>query len=261
MGISTDTIKKVANVIYNELGIVVDSNNERILGSKISTFLLRKRITEQELLSKLTDRNFFKELISIITVNETYFFREKEHIDLLVKLIKKNRSVRARILSLPCSTGEEPLSILMACLEAGVKIDNIDIIGVDVDENAIAIAKDGVYSYRSVSKVPESLKAKYFVSINGAYKVREDLIRKVSYRVGNIFDKSFLRSLGMFDFIFCRNLLIYFDRVKREEALKNISLIHKTGGYLFISKTETLLGLNVPYKREFIDGIIVYKRL
>ena len=261
MSVSTETVKRVAEAIYHELGIVVDSSNMRILASKLNTFMLRKRLSEQELIAKLRDHRFFEELVSVITVNETYFFREREHIDFVVRLLKKLAMPRVRILSIPCSTGEEPLSILMALMESGVNTSGIDIVGVDVDKKAIEMARFGIYSGRTVSKVPKTMLDKYFEPVDGAYRIKDELKRKIVYKVGNIFDVGFLRSLGVFDYIFCRNLLIYFDRRKREEALNNLAQIHKMGGYLFISKTETLIGLSVPYMRKFVDGIIVYARV
>ncbi len=261
MAVSTETLRTVSDMIYHRLGIVADKSNMRLLASKVDLFLLRNNLTEQDLLRRLKDQRFFEDFISVITVNETYFFREKEHISLLPKLIKRERLLKARILSIPCSTGEEPLSIVMELLESMGSTFRFDVVGVDVDKRAIDIARKGIYSRRSVMRVPPALLRKYFEEYNGAYKVKTELKLKVKYYVGNVFDVSFLKSLGIFDFIFCRNLLIYFDTKKRTEALNNLAQIHKSGGYLFISKTETLLGLVVPYKREVMDGVIVYKRV
>ncbi len=260
MRVSQETLKTIANLIYDRLGIVVDASGKRLLSSKVELFLLRNGLTESELLSKLKDRSFFEEFVSVITVNETYFFREKEHIELLVKLVK-SKAGRVRILSLPCSTGEEPLSIVMALLEALGSSSRFEVVGVDVDKKAIEMAQKGIYSRRSVARVPANLLNKYFEPCNGAYKIKESVKALVRYRVGNVFDLAFLKSLGVFDFVFCRNLLIYFDAKKRAEALNNIAQIHRVGGYLFISKTETLIGLTVPYKREVMDGVIVYQRV
>ena len=261
MPVSESTLRKVADLIYHELGIVVDRSSSRLLSSKVEMFLLRNRLSEEELLRRLKDRKFFEEFVSVITVNETYFFREKEHLDVLVKLVSKRGPGKVRILSLPCSTGEEPLSIAITLLEHFGSLTRFDIIGVDVDKRAIEMAQSGIYSRRSVSRVPGNLLNRYFAPVNGAFKIKDNIKYAVRYHVGNVFDMDFLRKLGMFDFVFCRNLLIYFDTKKRAEALNNIARIHKQGGYLFISKTETLIGLVVPYQREIVDRVIVYKRV
>ena len=260
VSISQETLNKIAELIYRELGIVVDRNNQRILASKIKLFLMRNKLTEEDLISKVErDRRLFEDLISSITVNETYFFREREHFDALVELIKRKNLSSTKILSIPCSTGEEPFSIAMTLDDAFGSSLRFDIVGVDVDRKAIEMAQAGIYMERSVSKVPAKFLTRYFDKEGEFYKIKRTIALKVRFLVGNIFDVAFLKRLGMFDFIFCRNLLIYFDSKKREEALNNLAKIHKSGGYLFIGKSETIIGLRVPYVRETVGKTVVYR--
>ncbi len=258
--VDSRTLNRIADLIYRELGIVVDRSNVGILASKVKLFMMRTKVSEEELLRRIeSDRAFFEELVSVITVNETYFFREKEHFEALVELIKRKGAKSVKILSIPCSTGEEPLSIAIFLDDAFGASLRFDIVGVDVDKKAIEMAKTGIYSRRSVSRVPVKFLSKYFDEVEGFYKIKPHVLSKVRYFVGNIFDRGFLSRLGVFDFIFCRNLLIYFDAKKRQEALLNLATIHRAGGYLFIGKSETLIGLKVPYVREMVGKAVVYR--
>ena len=161
-----------------------------------------------------------QELINIMTVNETYFFREEYQFkcmvdDVLEELVRcKNEGDEIRIWSIPSSTGEEPYSIAIYLLEYWPMLEEIDveIISSDIDSKALERCRQGIYSKRSIQHLPKSLLKKYFTLLaNGSYQICQDLRESVRFTQVNLSDASQTRAYRGFDLIFCRNLLIYFD--------------------------------------------------
>ncbi|MDQ7055899.1 MAG: CheR family methyltransferase [Persephonella sp.] len=145
-------------------------------------------------------------------------------------------------MSAPCSTGEEVYSIAIYLLEEGNYIKKRDfiLVGIDIDSLAIEKAKEGLYSERSLHKVPQNLREKYFIKEGEFYRVRPFLRESVSFEVVNVLDKYRMKRLGMFDVIFSRNMLIYFEERERLEAIANFYSIMKPGGYLFLGHAERI---------------------
>ncbi|MCK4974149.1 MAG: protein-glutamate O-methyltransferase CheR, partial [Sulfurimonas sp.] len=168
----------------------------------------------------------FQELMNAITVNETYFFREEDQFQVLANKIlpELHKTLPAskpiRILSSPCSTGEEPYSMILHILEEAnvVKERDIEVVGIDIDSTVIEKAKKAKYTERSIHAIPKGVLAKYFKKKSLGYELIEDLHGSVDLQVANIFDKEQMRKLGKFDVIFSRNMLIYFDDASRKEV-------------------------------------------
>ncbi len=260
--LSSQELKLLSEIIYEATGIKIEKKKLGVLEVKLRIFMNRKGFNSiGEIMEGIKkDKSLFEELIAAVTVNETYFFREKEHFDVLVDIIKENGMRSAKILSIPCSTGEEPYSIAMYLEEHFGKGLGYEIIGVDIDKYAISRAKEGIYHKKSLMKLSKDILSKYFIEKDGLYYIKPKIKKKVLFYVGNVFDHSFLKRLGLFDFVFCRNLFIYFDNAKKEEALKNIYTILKKGGYLFLAKTEFLFGLQHSFIIERKGKTIVYRK-
>jgi len=260
--LSSHGLKALSRIIYETTGIKIEDRKLSVLEVKLRIFMKRKGLSSiDEVIERIkSDRSLFEELIAAITVNETYFFREREHFDVLVDIIKEKGMRSVKILSLPCSTGEEPYSIAIYLEEHFGKGLGYEIIGVDIDKYAVMRAKEGVYHKKSLLRLSKDIVKKYFFEKDDLYYVRPDIKKKVLFYVGNILDYPFLKRLGLFDFVFCRNLFIYFDKPKKEEALKNIYAILKRGGYLFLAKTEFLFGIKHNFQIERRGRVIVYRK-
>lgn len=207
----------IANYFKDTTGVTFDKQTS-ILKNKVSTFCKLRAISSfNELLSRIkTNADINQELIDYLTTNETFFYREFKQVQELTELIKQ-KGQKVEILCAPSSTGEEPYSIAVALLEAGVSHENFNITGIDINSEAIEKAKEGRYRDRNVRNLSDSIIGKYF-NKDGDYYVLSDKIRsKVDFKVVNIFDPSFAQ-IGRFDYIFSRNMLIYFDKETKQKA-------------------------------------------
>lgn len=210
-----------------------------------------------------------QEFINTLTVNETYFFREKYQFDVLFKYIlpdidsKKDKDEVINILSAPCSTGEEIYSIAIYFLEEKELLNKRDfmLIGIDIDAEAIEKAKKGIYSERSLTKLPPYIVNKYFKKIGNKYFLKDIVKNAVNFRVVNILNKFQMKKLGLFDVIFCRNMLIYFDGESRRKVLKIFHDIMKPESYLFLGHAEKVPDDLDIFEKIKINGVYLYKKI
>ena len=168
--------------------------------------------------------------------------------------------VPIKVLSIPTSTGEEPYSIAIVLNEVLEK--PFFITGVDIDKNALEKAKKAIYGKRSVAKLPEEYLYKYFEIIDeNTFKLKHEIKKKVKFLEGNILDSNFIKKLGKFQYVFCKNLLIYFDKPARIKAVNNLYDIMVEGGYLFLGHAESLSGISSLFEPVKIKGHTVYRKV
>ncbi len=214
------------------------------------------------------DGTEFQALMNAVTVNETYFFREHEQFEVLVNhVLPQLHKIRPsdepiRILSAPCSTGEEPYSMVLYLLEEAGLIEerDIEIIGIDIDSNVIKKAQDGKFSERSVHAIPPGQVAKYFKKSSFSYTLIEDLIGTVEFKVVNIFDRAEIRDLGKFDVIFSRNMLIYFDDASKKEVAMNFYDMLRPEGYVFLGHAEYMSRIVSVFKAKKFENCLIYQK-
>ena len=216
-------IKPVAEYLKRETGLTFEKQ-ESILRNKLTTFCRHRKIHSfAELLQRATsEQSIEQELIDYLTTNETFFYREFKQIEELVALVKgKNGFVD--ILCAPSATGEEPYSIAIALLEAGVSPSSFKILGIDINSDAVAKSQEAIYRERNVRNLSDTIRDRYFTHMNDKYVLRDNVKSQVSFKLQNLFDSSF-QNLGKFDFVFSRNMLIYFDK---ETKLKAKEILEK----------------------------------
>lgn len=209
-------------------------------------------------------------LINAFTVNETYFLREDHQLaclveDLLPRIAEsRNPGDRIRLWSMPCSTGEEPYSIAMWLLEHWRMVDayNVEIVGSDIDTEALAAARAGVFGERSLGRLPDAMLEAYFEAPRrGRRKIIDDLRESVSFTFANLIDPPSLRSQGLFDVIFCRNVLIYFDDAARRKTIANLHDALTPGGYLCLGHSEVLGDMDDRFvTRRYADATVHQRR-
>jgi chemotaxis protein methyltransferase CheR len=186
-------------------------------------------------------------LLDAIATNHTHFFRESRHFDFLAEQAPK---LKARCpdgalegWSAACSTGEEPYTILMQLQEAGH--DDVRLVASDMSTKALAKAKAGVYPMAKVADVPPALLRRYFEKglgeQDGLARIAPALRQRVDFRALNLLEISFIGR--QFDFIFCRNVMIYFDKAVQQRVVTMLERHLKPGGYLFIAHSESLNGI------------------
>jgi len=265
---------KLAEFIYRKSGIYLEESKhyDKILKFVISRseelelenfrkYFFRLRFEDPKGLE-------FQELMNAVTVNETYFFREHDQFEVLVNDVlpeldkKRHKDEPLRILSAPCSTGEEPYSMVLYLLEEAQLVErrDIEIIGIDIDSNVIKKAQDGKFSERSVHAIPPSQVQSYFKKVGFGFNLIPDLIGTVDFKVVNIFDRAAIRDLGKFDVIFSRNMLIYFDDASKKEVAMNFYDMLKPEGYVFLGHAEYMSRIVSVFKARKFGTTMIYQK-
>jgi chemotaxis protein methyltransferase CheR len=207
-------------------------------------------------------------LTNLMTVNETYFFREEYQFKCLVtnmlEEITKNKTDKKpiRIWSMPSSSGEEAYSIAMYLLEywPGINKWDVEIISSDIDTKIIAQARRGHYTARSVHNLPKYVLGKYFTISGDGYQVCDDLLQAVEFTRVNLMTPADVRGYRGFDVIFCRNLLIYFDDLSRRQAADTFFDALTPGGFLCLGHSESMSRISSLYQiRKFPDSVVYQK--
>lgn len=187
----------------------------------------------------IKDHALFAEFLDRMTINVSEFFRNPNRWEVLEKKILPellSQSSHLKVWSAACSTGEEPYSLVML-LSRYLPLSQIVVEATDIDENALAKAKEGRYLERSLEHVPKDLVHKYFVRRDMLYEVSDQIKRCVRFRKQNLLSDPFGQN---YDLIVCRNVLIYFTEEAKEGLYHKFSNALKTGGILFVGSTEQI---------------------
>jgi len=208
-------------------------------------------------------------LVNQMTVNETYFFREKYQLDCLVNSaldeVVRDRKPgdRIRIWSAGCSTGEEPYSIAIMLLEFWKRVDEfeIELHASDIDSRVLTAARAGLYEERSLQFLPPHLVSKYFtLEAPGRWRIIGDLRDSIEFSHVNLMDSEQIRRFRNLDVIFCRNMLIYFDDLGRREVAAGFHEALAPGGFVFLGHSESMARMSSLYApRRFPEAIIYQK--
>lgn len=195
-------------------------------------------------------------LINAVTVNYSYFFRDRDHLDFLAEEIKE-LSDRPRIWCSACSTGEEVYSIVITLLEN--QCDDFFLLASDIDRQVLAHSNRGIYHESRLEHVTPLQRQQFFLrgigSKEGYYRIRRELRRHFILKRLNLVHS--MRFEAQFDVIFCRNVLIYFDSETQEIVLQNLLKSLVPGGILFLGQAESIRHLHLPVKNV---GPSVYRK-
>ncbi|NJL89363.1 MAG: tetratricopeptide repeat protein [Coleofasciculaceae cyanobacterium SM2_1_6] len=195
----------------------------------------------------LTNPSELEALVEALVVPETWFFRDREPFNYLGQYIKTawlaNPSRVLKILSAPCATGEEPYSIAITLLEAGLSPANFRIDALDISKVALTKARQALYSSNSFRGEDCSFRDRYFQPVGSSYQLEESIACTVNFQQGNLLDLNLDPNLaqqqGFYDVIFCRNVLIYFDLMARIKTIDHLHYLLQPKGLLFVGHSET----------------------
>jgi len=193
-----------------------------------------------------------QELIEALIVPETWFFRDADAFAALAQVYDAewaatHPEVPLRLLSLPCSSGEEPYSMAMALLDAGFPIERLDIEAIDISEQALARARRGRYGSNSFRGRDLAFRERHFEPVADGWQLSEAVREQVRFRWGNVLDIACLPGEAIHDVIFCRNLLIYFDQDTQVNAVGVLARLLRPEGLIFVGPAETGLMLNLGF--------------
>ena len=235
---NTFGLQDLLHYIKREIGIDLFSKNS-VIETKLRLFCERKEIYSfRKLFEALQhDRALRQDLIDLVTVNETYFYREESQLDLAVNFALSIPNVK--ILRAPCASGEEVYSLSMMLQERRREPREFSITGIDINSEAIEKAQKGLFSERSLHKLDQRLKEKFFTQEDRFYRAKREYFSSISFTKVNIFEHDFL-SLGKFDIIFSRNMLIYFDDDFRLKTIERFATLLKPEGKLFLGHADII---------------------
>ena len=214
-----------------------------------------------------------RELFDLVTIGETYFFRNKAQFDVLMRFVLPEiiqRKVDSgdkciRAWSAGCSRGDETYSIAMAMMEVFPSFEEwrISILGTDINRTGLACSEEAVYGEKDIGHLPKEYLEKYFKSQGSTYHLRDDVKELVGFEYHNLArDPCLHETMQNVDIIFCRNVIIYFDSQTTERVLENFYNCLAQDGYLFLGHTETLWQITDRFERvEFPQTFIYKKRL
>jgi chemotaxis protein methyltransferase CheR len=267
-----DVFRLLRELIRDYCGIYFDDD---------MSYLLEKRLSRRVKLHHfnkfrdyfrylLYDRNRDEELASIVdilTVNETYFFREQNQLktfseEVLPELKEVNKEKkRLRIWSAGCSTGEEPYTIAMLILEKGLLYNwNIEIIGSDINQRVLQIARSGAYRKNSFRTTDQYFLKKYFREEDNLFRISDTVKQYVNFNHLNLLDPFKIKLVGAVDIIFCRNVLIYFDHASKKKVVEMFNERLVDGGYLLLGHAESLINLSTAFTLRHYKYDMVYQK-
>ena len=243
-------IGKFQDLIYKRFGIHYSREKEYLLVSKLEKLKTKNPgLDLQDFLSRLqsNDPEANRLLLREITVNHTFFFREESHFEVLVQDIKLRELDSPLIWCAASSTGEEPYSIVISLLENG--INRFTIVSSDVDEKVLKAMNLGIFNEGRFSNTSRHVMVKYFKKTGvSSYQIRRELRQFLKIKRLNLHEDIHFEE--PFDYVFCRNVMIYFDDVGRRKVVDNLVQNLKVGGLLFVGHTEALLNTPSELKKE-----------
>ena len=259
--LSDQSFRRVAAIFEAETGIRLTANKRALVQTRLTNRVQALKLKDlDQYCSHLetADRAEYQALVDHLTTNETYFFREREHFDLLTEIVTRS-AAPIRVWSAACSSGEEAYSLAMVL--ATCRVGRPDTIRAsDISARVLAKAAKAIYSTTRLGGVPESYLRAYFLRGTGKFadsvRVAPPIRQAVSFFQHNLMCAN--RSLGQFDIVFLRNALIYFEPRQKQLILENVLARLRTGGYLFIGLSESLSGHDLPVKAV---GRSTYRKL
>jgi chemotaxis protein methyltransferase CheR len=206
----------------------------------------------------------WRRVMDVLSVQETYFWREMDQIRALVNVFVPGwfgaGARRLRIWSAACATGEEPYSLVMALLEAGHGALPIEVVGTDASLSALKKAEAGVYRERSFRTLPLGLREKYFKKEGELWRLDPAIVRRVKFECRNLVVKQDIQPFATAPAILCRNVFIYFSQETIRRTVSWFAGGMPEKGYLMVGASESLLKLTTDFSLEEINGAFVYVR-
>jgi len=244
--LTQDVFKIFQKKIFAETGISLDNSKMSLVQSRLYKRLLHYKLTSYAEYLRIIqiDHKEKMEMLNLITTNETYFFREQSHFNFLKNHLERHHS-KFRVWSAASSVGAEAYTIAMV-LDDCLQRDSWEIVGTDINTEVVKKARTGMYPLNWMDKIPESFRKKHCMIGKGKYEkqflVSRALSRNITFTQNNLMTPN--NDIGMFDIIFLRNVLIYFNDATKTHVINNILKNLEIDGYLIISLTESLQNLN-----------------
>jgi len=276
LSLSLDQFRDIRDLIYEKSGIFYAENKLYLLENRLG-----RRIKELEFSSFGEYINFIKkqdssssefhQIYNAVTINETFFFRFQAQLDAFKKLfmdLTKERMAHGNrtidIWSAASSSGEELFTLgIMIHEMLGTQVSNwnVKLLGTDISHRALKKAKEAEYTKNSFrGSMTDAQKQRYFIEDGTIFRLNDDIKNMVQFRYLNLNDSAEIRKLSGLDFIFCRNVMIYFDDEMKKRVLRSMYGALSHGGYFFLGEAESLHGISSSFKVEHFSGAFAYNK-
>ena len=268
-----DIYRLLRDFIHGYCGIYFDDSSKFLLERRLSRRIEQHRLKSFEEYYHFLryDRKREEELVILIdnlTTNETYFFRESAQLKAFseeilpeMKRACADRKV-LRIWSAGCSTGEEPYTIAMLLLESGDwwRDWQVEILGSDINQRVLHTARKGVYKKNAHRATSPEMLAKYFIEDKGDYRIIDNVKELVSFSFVNLLDLHKTSLISNMDIIFCRNVIIYFDKEAKKKVMESFYQRLREGGYLLLGHSESLINISNAFELRTLKNDMVYQK-
>ncbi|MBR7748231.1 CheR family methyltransferase [Undibacterium baiyunense] len=245
----------ISRFLYERTGIALNDGKQALVMGRLDKRLRKRNLLSYSEYFALLGRPGYEDettvAIDLLTTNETYFFREPKHFDFLKNIAfpQYQRQKQIRIWSAASSSGEEAYTIAMTLAEY-FQGDDWEVIGTDISTRMLEKAQRGLYPMLAADKIPKTLLKKYCLKGRDEFEdfflLDSSIRQRVRFSIANLIEP--LPELGMFDVIFLRNVMIYFDKDTKKRLVEKITTKLRTGGYFIVSHSESLNGLDSPLK-------------
>ena len=271
--ISAEHLEKLGQQIYRKLGLYFDDKKNYFLKTRVAKRMAALGMEDPNdyvFMVSYADTNGLEmqALANLVTTNETYMFREYDQLQGFanyclpeVLSAKQDRGEKSlRIWCAGCSSGEEAYTLAMIVQEVFPQSQSWDckIVATDIDENMLRKVTAARYEQRSINDVPQEYMDKYLIAEGEGYVVRRRTAALVEPRHLNLNDRMALRAMRGFDFIFCRNVLIYFDDLSRKSVVDHFYNALNPGGYIFLGHSESIGRVTTAFKLKRFENHLVY---
>ena len=268
LGLSGSVTTLFRDLIHDQLGLMYEPHQFDQIADRIAPLIVGRGLGSfmdyYYLLKYSAEPSEWLKVIDVLAVQETYFWREIDQLRAVVEcvvpqLVKALHGRSLRIWSIPCATGEEPLTIAMLLAEAGwFDRAPIELFASDASPSAIERARTGRYTQRSFRNLPTALREKYFIQHDGYWSVASDLQQRVSYDIVNLMVEEQVARHASASVIFCRNVFIYFSDRSIRRALGVFERAMPSPGYLCVAAAESLLRRTSVFDLQEIGGAFMY---
>lgn len=274
--LASNEFEAIRDEVYQKLGLYFENTKLSFIQKRIEKRMGQlgvKSFSDYAFMLRFGDKDGqeMQALANLVTTNETYMFREFDQLqafaDHCLPMILKSREEksdrRLRIWSAGCSSGEEPYTLAIILREVMHDYANWDIRikATDIDQVRLGMARKAIYEERSVHDIPPDYFDRHIVKLAGGYfAVRPETASMVELQHLNLSDRMGMRSVGKFDFIFCRNVLIYFNDASRKAVVDHFYNALNPGGFIFLGHSESIGRISTAFRLMRMGEHLVYRK-
>lgn len=271
--LTDQTFRQLTDFIYGNSGLRYDESSKYVIQRRLTARVRELRLESFEkyyyyLMYHPNREMELEAIFDLITINETYFFREDRQLrafreEIIPEIMEYRKETKTmRIWSAGCSTGEEPYTIAMLCKQTPELAGwDVDIFASDISQKVVQTARRGIYGESSFRSTDEAVRQLYFDRTpDNKYRIKEEVRTMVTFGKVNLLDEQKTGIFNELDVIFCRNVIIYFDVDAKKKVIENFYRKLRKEGFLLLGHSESLLSLSTKFKLRHMKNDMVYQK-